>query len=150
LLALAPFNCALAQTAGSSPDVKAVEKSSAVVSSPTDDPNHSEPASEAAGMPPQKTTRLQAATAESTSDYTSKAASEAQGTTTPASALHSGKLAEAIDAFKESNKLKPTMRPLSTCWNGVLEVQSYIQAVDSFKRAVKNKPDWTKRISVWD
>jgi len=144
LLALAPFNCALAQTAGSSPDVKAVEKSSAVVSSPTDDPNHSEPASEAAGNASAKNHTTSGATAESTSDALPKAASEAQKNYDAGLALYnSGKLAEAIDAFKESNNLKPNDAPTQYMLGmAYWKSKSYIQAVDSFKRAVKNKPDW--------
>jgi protein involved in polysaccharide export with SLBB domain/TolA-binding protein len=143
-LVLAAFNCVLAQTAGSSPDVKAVEKSSAVVSSPTDDPNHSEPASEAAGNASAKNHTTSGATAESTSAAPPKAALEAQKNYDTGLALYnSGKLAEAIDAFKESNKLKPndasTQYMLGMAY---WKSKSYVQAVDSFKRAVKTKPDW--------
>jgi len=147
LLALAPFNCALAQTAGSSPDAKAVEKSSTIVSSPTDDPNRSEPASEAAGNATAKNHTTSGATAAAREDNSAtlpKAASEAQKNYDTGLALYnSGKLAEAIDAFKESNKLKPndatTQYMLGMAY---WKSKSYIQAVDSFKRAVKTKPDW--------
>ncbi len=147
LLALAPFNCALAQTAGSSPDAKAAEKSSAVVSSPTNDPNHSEPASEAAGNATAKnhtTSGATAAAAEDNSATLPKAASEAQRNYDTGLALYnSGKLAEAIDAFKESSKLKPNDAPTQYMLGmAYWKSKSYVQAVDSFKRAVKTKPDW--------
>jgi len=138
LLALAPVNCALAQAAGSSPDAKAVEKSSVIVSSPTDG---------AAGNATAKNHTTSGATAAASEDNSAtlpKAASEAQRNYDNGLALYnSGKLAEAIDAFKESNKLQPndatTQYMLGMAY---WKSKSYIQAVDSFKRAVKTKPDW--------
>ena len=144
LLVLAPFNGALAQTAGSSPDAKAVEKSSAVVSSPTDDATNSEPASEAAGNATAKNHTTSTSTAESTSAAPPRAALEAQKNYDTGLALYnSGKLTDAIDAFREANKLKPN-DPQTQYMLGMAywKSKSYIQAVDSFKRAVKNKPAW--------
>src|SRR5882724_5419918 len=108
LLALAPFNCARAQTAGSSPDVKAVEKSSAIISSPANDPTNSEPASEATGNVAAKNHTTSGATAESTSAAPPKTALEAQKNyDTGLTLYNSGQLTDAIDAFKVANKLKP-------------------------------------------
>jgi protein involved in polysaccharide export with SLBB domain len=74
----------------------------------------------------------------------SKSAPEAQKNYDSGVALYnSGQLAEAIVAFKESNKLRPndaqTQYMLGMAY---WKSKAYIQAVDSFKRAVKNKPDW--------
>jgi protein involved in polysaccharide export with SLBB domain/Flp pilus assembly protein TadD len=146
LLALAPFNCALAQTASSSPDAKAVDKSSAVVSSPTED--HSEPATEAAaGNASAKnhaTASTPAASPKTNSDAVPKAALEAQKSFDNGLALYNlGKLGDALVAFKESNKLKPN-DPQTQYMLGMAywKLKFYTQAEDSFKRAVKNKPDW--------
>ena len=146
LLALAPFNCALAQTASSSPNAKAVDKSSAVVSSPSED--HSEPATEAgAGNASAKnhaTASTPAASPETNSDAVPKAALEAQKNFDNGLALYnSGNLGDALVAFKESNKLKPN-DPQTQYMLGMAywKLKFYTQAEDSFKRAVKNKPDW--------
>jgi protein involved in polysaccharide export with SLBB domain/tetratricopeptide (TPR) repeat protein len=147
LLALAPFNRSLAQTASSSPDAKAVEKSSAVVSTPPEGRKNGEPASEAAGNATAKNHTTSGTNAESTitnSEELPSATSEAQKNYDTGLVLYnSGKLADAIDAFKESNKLKPN-DPQTQYMLGMAywKSKSYIQAVDSFKRAVKNKPDW--------
>ncbi len=132
LLALAPFHYALAQTASSSPDANAVEKSAAAIPS---------------GNSTAKNHTTSGAVADSTtgtSEAAPKAAAEAQKNYDTGLGLYnSGKLAEAIDAFKESNKLKPndaqTQYMLGMAyWKN----KAYVQAVDSFKRAVKNKPEW--------
>src|ERR1700741_738389 len=95
LLAFAPFDCALAQTAGGSRDSNAVENSSP-------------------GIPSESATaknHTSATAADSTtgnSEAPAKDALDAQKSyDTGLELYNSGKLAEAIDAFKESNKLKP-------------------------------------------
>ncbi|MDQ1640636.1 MAG: hypothetical protein QOF62_3975 [Pyrinomonadaceae bacterium] len=73
-----------------------------------------------------------------------KAAVEAQKNYETGLGLYnSGNLAAAIDAFKESNKLKPN-DPQTQYMLGMAywKNKAYVQAVDSFKRAVKNKPEW--------
>jgi len=120
LLALAPFNYALSQTAGGSEAaVDATAKNHATAGTPA------EPS-------------------EGTSEELPKTASAAQKNYETGLALYnSGQLADAIDAFKESNKLKPN-DPQTQYMLGMSywKSKAYIQAVDSFKRAVKNKPDW--------
>src|ERR1051325_4952045 len=56
---------------------------------------------------------------------------------------NSGKLPEAIDAFKESNKLKPN-DPQTQYMLGMAywKSKAYIQSVDAFKKAIKLKPEW--------
>ncbi|HKP45167.1 MAG TPA: polysaccharide biosynthesis/export family protein [Pyrinomonadaceae bacterium] len=56
---------------------------------------------------------------------------------------NSGKLPEAVDAFKQSNKLKPN-DPQTNYMLGMAywKSKSYIQSVDAFKRAIKVKPEW--------
>jgi protein involved in polysaccharide export with SLBB domain len=128
MLALAPFNCTLAQTADS-PDAKAVEKSSAVVSPMAEERQSAEPAT-ARGNATAKNDTTGGAEAKKNYD-------------TGLALYNSGKLAEAIDAFKESNKFKPN-DPHTQYMLGMSywKSKTYIQAVDSFKRAVKSKPDW--------
>src|SRR6267142_4506683 len=97
LLALAPFNRALAQTPGSSPDARAVEKSAAVASSPTDEHNR-EPATQAAAGNASAKNHATASTAavspETNSDAVPKAALEAQKNfDTGLTLYNSGKLA---------------------------------------------------------
>jgi protein involved in polysaccharide export with SLBB domain len=120
LLALAPLNYALAQTAGSSePAVDATAK------------NHA-------------TSGSAAEPSEGNSEELPKAAPEAQKHYDDGLMLYnSGKLTDAIDAFKSSNKLKPN-DPQTQYMLGMAywKSKAYLQAVDSFKRAVKNKPDW--------
>ncbi len=117
LLALAPLNCALAQTEAAAADVTAK--------------NHA-------------TRGTIAESTSANSESLPKAAAEAQKNYDTGLGLYnSGKLAEAIDAFKESNKLKPN-DPQTQYMLGMAywKSKAYIQAVDSFKRAVKIKPDW--------
>jgi protein involved in polysaccharide export with SLBB domain len=120
LLALAPLNYALAQTAGSSEAaVDATAK------------NHA-------------TSGSAAEPSEGTSEELPKGAPEAKKHYDKGLMLYnSGKLTDAIDAFKSSNKLKPN-DPQTQYMLGMAywKSKAYIQAVDSFKRAVKNKPDW--------
>jgi len=148
ILALAPLNCALAQTASSSPDEKAVKKSSAVVIPPTDERKNADSATEtAAGNASAKNHTTASTTADSTgssSDTSTKARLEAQKNYDNGLALYnSGKLADAIVAFKESNKLKPN-DPQTQYMLGMSywKSKAYTQAVDSFKRAIKAKPEW--------
>lgn len=142
LLALAPFYCTLAQTPDSSPDAKAVEKSSTVA----EESQSAEPATPR-GNATAKNHTTGGTITESTSansEALAKAAGEAQKNYETGLGLYnSGKLAEAIDAFKESNKFKPN-DPQTQYMLGMSywKSKAYIQAVDSFKRAVKNKPDW--------
>jgi protein involved in polysaccharide export with SLBB domain len=119
LLALAPLNYALAQTAGSSEAaIDATAK------------NHA-------------TSGTVAEPSEGNSEELPKTASAQKNYDTGLALYNSGKLADAIDAFKESNKLKPN-DPQTQYMLGMAywKSKAYIQAVDSFKRAVKNKPDW--------
>jgi protein involved in polysaccharide export with SLBB domain len=120
LLALAPLNYALAQTAGSSEAaVDATAK------------NHA-------------TSGSSAESSEGNSEELPKGAPEAQKHYDEGLRLYnSGKLTDAIDAFKSSNKLKPN-DPQTQYMLGMAywKSKAYIQAVNSFKRAVKNKPDW--------
>src|SRR6266550_3716234 len=116
LLAFMPLNPALAQTEAASADVTAK--------------NH--------------TTSGATTAAEGASDTLSKAAPEAQKNFDTGLALYnSGKLADAIVAFKDSNKLKPN-DPQTQYMLGMSywKSKAYTQAVDSFKRAVRIKPDW--------
>jgi protein involved in polysaccharide export with SLBB domain len=120
LLALAPLNYVLAQTAGSSEAaVDATAK------------NHA-----TSGSAPESS--------EGNSEELPKGAPEAQKHYDEGLMLYnSGKLTDAIDAFKSSNKLKPN-DPQTQYMLGMAywKSKAYLQAVDSFKRAVKNKPDW--------
>jgi protein involved in polysaccharide export with SLBB domain/Flp pilus assembly protein TadD len=144
-LALAPVHCALAQTA-SSPDAKAVEKSSAVAIPRTEERQSGDTA-----IPPGTGTAKNHTTGGAVADSTAgnseappKAAAEAQKNYDTGLGLYnSGKLAEAIDALKESNKLKPN-DPQTQYMLGMAywKNKAYVQAVDSFKHAVKNKPEW--------
>jgi protein involved in polysaccharide export with SLBB domain/TolA-binding protein len=139
LLALAPFNCALAQTAA---DAKIVEKSSAAAAPATDARQSSEPSNTTAKN--HTTASVGADSTATTSEATPKAVVEAQKNYDTGLGLYNaGKLAEAIDAFKESNKLKPN-DPQTQYMLGMAywKNKAYIQAVDSFKRAVKIKPEW--------
>jgi protein involved in polysaccharide export with SLBB domain/TolA-binding protein len=150
LLALAPFRCALAQTGSNTPAVKAVGKSSAGVGSTTDERKIQDPASEAAARnataKKQTTSPTLAESTEAISNVLPKAASEAQRNYNAGVALyHSGKLDEAISAFKEANKLKPN-DPQTQYMLGMAywKAKAYNDAVDSFKRAVRFKPDWAE------
>ncbi|MGI8838140.1 MAG: tetratricopeptide repeat protein [Pyrinomonadaceae bacterium] len=114
LLALAPMNYAVAQTEAAG-DVTAKNHTTAATNGESGEDS----------SPPQ-------------------AAPEAQRNYDSGVALYnSGQLAEAIDALKESNKLKPN-DPQTQYMLGLAywKLKAYNQAVDSFKRAVKNKPDW--------
>jgi protein involved in polysaccharide export with SLBB domain/Flp pilus assembly protein TadD len=139
LLALAPFNCALAQTPA---DAKVVEKSSAAATAATDAHQSGEPSNTTAKN--HTTAGVGVDSAATSSEASPKAVVEAQKNYDTGLGLYnSGKLAEAIDAFKESNRLKPndsqTQYMLGMAyWKN----KAYIQAVDSFKRAVKIKPEW--------
>lgn len=117
LLAFAPVNYALSQTEAAAADVTAKNHST---SGATED------------------------STEGPSDALLKAAPEAQKNYDSGVALYnSGQIAAAIDAFKESNKLKPN-DPQTQYMLGMAywKSKAYTQAVDSFKRAVKIKPDW--------
>ncbi len=115
LLALAPMNYSVAQTDSAAGDATAKNHTTAA---PNTEPG------EDSSLP--------------------KAAPEAQKNYDSGVALYnSGQLAEAIDAFKESNKLKPN-DPQTQYMMGMAywKLKSYKQAVDSFKRALKSKPEW--------
>ena len=148
LLALAPFHSALGQTGSSNPAVKAAEKSSAGGGSPTDGRKIPDPAKEAAAgnatAKNQTTSGTMAESAETISNITSKAASEAQRNYNAGVTLYnSDKLDGAIAAFKESNRLRPN-DPQTQYMLGMAywKSKAYNDAVDSFKRAVRLKPDW--------
>jgi protein involved in polysaccharide export with SLBB domain/Flp pilus assembly protein TadD len=150
LLALAPFRCTLAQAGSNARAVKAVGKSSSGVGSTTDQRKIQDPSSEAAtGDAAAKNQTTSPTLAESTkanSNVLPKAASEAQKNYNAGVALYnSGKLDEAISAFKEANKLKPN-DPQTQYMLGMVfwKAKAYNDAVDSFKRAVRFKPDWAE------
>ncbi|MEP6743825.1 MAG: tetratricopeptide repeat protein, partial [bacterium] len=135
LLAFAPLHSALAQTASSSPDVKAIEKSSAVASSPASDDvaakNHT-------------TAGTTAGTSAANTDVASSVPSEAQKNFDAGLALYNaGNVGDAILAFKQANKLNPD-DALTNYMLGMSywKLKGYNLAADSFKRAVKIKPDW--------
>jgi len=123
LLALAPFNSALAQNTE----------------------ERSEPASSGNATAKNHTTAASPADTTATgSEAVSRTALDAQKNYDTGLALYnSGQLVEAIDAFKESNKLKPN-DPQTQYMLGMAywKSKSYNQAVDSFKKAIKIKPDW--------
>ncbi len=71
-------------------------------------------------------------------------AGEAQKNYDAAVALYeSGKLEEAIAAFKQANKLRPENAQTHYMLGMVYsKARAYKEAADSFKRAVRYKPDW--------
>ena len=112
LLALAPLNCALAQTAT---DAQTVEKSSAAATPGTDVRKSGDPSKVTAKN--HTTAGVGGDSTTTTSEATPKAVIEAQKNYDTGLGLYnSGKLTEAIDAFKESNKLKPNDPKPNTCW----------------------------------
>jgi protein involved in polysaccharide export with SLBB domain/Flp pilus assembly protein TadD len=148
LLAFAPLTNALAQTGSNAPSVKALDRSSAGISSTTDDPKLQNQGSDAVvGNASAKSSIDASKTTEptdSTSSAQTKTELEAQKNYNTAVALYeSGKLDEAIDALKEANKLKPN-DPQTQYLMGMVywKAKAYNDAADSFKRAVKLKPDW--------
>jgi protein involved in polysaccharide export with SLBB domain/tetratricopeptide (TPR) repeat protein len=148
LLAFTPLSNALAQTGSSGPAVKALDRSSAGISSTTDDPKLQNQGSDAVvGNASAKNSIDASKTTEptdSTSSAPTKTELEAQKNYNTGVALYeSGKLDEAIDALKEANKLKPN-DPQTQYMMGMVYWKSkdYSDAADSFKRAVKLKPDW--------
>ena len=147
LVALAPFRCALAQAISKIPAVKSVEESS--TGSRTDERQIREPASEvAAGSATARNQTASPTLAESTaiSNVLLNPVSEAQRNYNAGIALYdSGKLDEAISAFKQANKLKPK-DPQTQFMLGMVywKAAAYNDAVDSFKRAVRFKPDWAE------
>jgi protein involved in polysaccharide export with SLBB domain/Flp pilus assembly protein TadD len=150
LLALAPFRNALAQAISKTPAVKAVEESSSGVGNRADERQIRDPASEAtardATANSQTTSTTLADSNAAISNVLLKAAPEAQRNYNAGVALYdSGKLDEAISAFKEANKLKPK-DPQTQYMLGIVywKAASYNKAVDSFKRAIRFRPDWAE------
>src|SRR5947207_7320802 len=110
LVALAPFRCALAQAVSKIPAVKSVEESSTGIGSKTDERQIREPASEVtAGSATASNQTASPTLAGSTAAILNvplNPVSEAQRNYNAGVALYdSGKLDEAISAFKEANKL---------------------------------------------
>jgi protein involved in polysaccharide export with SLBB domain/Flp pilus assembly protein TadD len=150
LLALAPFSCALAQAVSKIPAVKAVEESSTGAVNRADDRQIRDPAPEAnAGNTTARNQTTSPTLAESTeaiSNVLLKAVSKAERNYNAGVALYdSGKLDEAISAFKEADKLKPK-DPQTQYMLGMVywKAAAYNDALDSYKRAVRFKPDWAE------
>ncbi|MCM3874039.1 MAG: tetratricopeptide repeat protein [Pyrinomonadaceae bacterium] len=149
LLAIAPLRCAQAQAGSGSPAVKAVEKSSAGVGNTIAGRKAQDPDSEAAvgnASAKNQTTPTLVESTEGFSNVFPKSASEAQRFYNTGVTLHdSGKLGEAITAFKEANRLKPN-DPQTQYMLGMVywKAKSFNDSVDFFKLAVKLKPDWAE------
>ncbi len=139
----------MAQAVSKIPAVKSVEESSTGIGSRTDERQIREPASEVtAGSATASNQTASPTLAESTaiSNVLLNPVSEAQRNYNAGVAVYdSGKLDEAISAFKEANKLKPK-DPQTQYMLGMVywKAAAYNDAVDSFKRAVRFKPDWAE------
>ena len=152
LVALAPIRCAIAQVVDSSPDAKALDSSSVVATnkdSPSDGRNNQDPTPETAtANSSAKNSTTVKKTTESTKAISdnppSGAAVEAQKNYDAGMTLYdSGKLNDAIAAFKQADRLKPD-DPHTKYMLGMVysKSKSYKDAADAFKQAVRFKPDW--------
>ncbi len=141
LLALAPFSNAQAQNGGTSPDPKPDEKASAMAK-PAAEPQNTGTRADVAKN--HTTAGITAATTAATPDVSASAPSSAQQNFDTGVALYnSDKLADAVLAFKEANKLKPDDAQTNYMLGmSYWKLKNYYAAVDSFRRAVKIKPDW--------
>ena len=152
LVALAPIRCAIAQVVDSSPDTKALDTSSVVATnkdSPSDEPKNQDPTLEtaAANSSAKNSTTLKktaASTKAISENPPSEAAVEARKNYDAGITFYdSGKLNDAIAAFKQADRLKPD-DPQTKYMLGMVYSKSkfYKDAADSFKQAVRFKPDW--------
>ena len=152
LVALAPIRGAIAQVVDSSPDTKSLDRSSVVATkkdSPSDERKDQDPTPEtAAANPSAKNSTTLKKTAESTVTISdnplSGAAVAAQKNYDSGLTLYaSGKLNDAIAAFKQADRLKPDDPQIHYMLGMVYsQSKSYKDAADSFKQAVRFKPDW--------
>ena len=150
-MAIAPISCALAQMFNP-PDTQGHETSSVVATiqdSPNDLRKFQDPAAEtAASISSAKNSTVLNKSAESTaaiSDHPlSGATVEARKKYDDGMTLYdSGKLNDAIAAFKQAHKLKPDDPQIHYMLGMVYsKSKAYKDAAESFKRAVQFKPDW--------
>jgi protein involved in polysaccharide export with SLBB domain/Flp pilus assembly protein TadD len=150
-VAIAPVHCVLAQVFNAS-DTQAHEKSSAVATkqdSPNDLRKFQDPAPETtAAISSAKNSTVLKETAKSTAAISdnplSGATVEARKKYDDGMTLYdSGKLSDAIAAFKRADKLKPDDPQIHYMLGMVYsKSKAYKDAADSFKHAVRFKPDW--------
>lgn len=106
----------------------------------------SEPNAQSASQKKNQETALSANTGNGATPGSNTASSDAEATRLYESAIslsEAGKLDEAIEAFKQSLRLKPE-DPQSNFSLGMTysKVKNYKEAFESFKRAAKFRPDW--------
>jgi tetratricopeptide (TPR) repeat protein len=153
LLTLAPLRFVAARAINSSPKVRELKTSAAdaTKNSAGHARNSQDPIPQTAAANSTATNAPASRKAAGSPDEISDNASggpgaAAQKTYDAGMALYdSGKLDEAIGAFKQANKLRPD-DPQTHYMLGMVywKAKAYKDAADSFKRAVRLKPDWSE------